>query len=202
MVMRVWVVSGLIVAAVVAGILVFSDGSRPEIDTPRTQPTAPSPLTEQEVRTYLTVWPQINEVLGVAVKAMGDPGAPGVNKKDLGERVRAAVEAILAQHHLNTETWGLLRRRVEHAVDVVRWRSETKGRNADLDGKILEKQRLLELAEGRSKKLLEADIEALQAQRVAGGPVLLQRDVELVQSFWRDLDAIAPTRGSPSKKQN
>jgi len=86
MVMRVWVVSGLIVAAVVAGILVFSDGSRPEIDTPRTQPAAPSPLTEQEVRTYLTVWPQINEVLGVAVKAMGDPGAPGVNKKELGER--------------------------------------------------------------------------------------------------------------------
>jgi len=200
MAMRVWIVSGLIVAAVVAGILAFGDGSRPEPEAPPTT-LPPSPLTEQEVRTYLTVWPRINEVLGTVARAMGNPGGSGMNQRELGVRVRAAVDVILADHHLTQETWRMLRRRVEHAVDVVRWRTETAGRNKDLDQKILEKQKLLELAEGRSRKLLEADIQALQERRVDGGPALLQRDVELVRSFWRDLDAIAPARGSPSKKQ-
>ncbi|MHC4135867.1 MAG: hypothetical protein ACYTDU_11840 [Planctomycetota bacterium] len=197
--MRVWMVSGLVVALVVAGILVFGGGSSPDTEASPKRPPAPSPLTEQEVRTYIAVWPRINEVLASAIPVMAQGG---VNEKELGQRVQAAVDAILVNHHLTQETWAKLQRRVEHAVDVVRWRAEAAGRNTDLDAQIQQKQALLELAKGKSRELLEADIKALEEKRVDKGPALLRRDVELVKSFWHDLNRITPARGSPPKKRN
>ena len=162
---------------------------------------APSPLTEDEVRAYIAVWPQINQVLAATLRPM-DPGRPGgVSQEELGQQVRAAVDAILLDHHLSQEGWAKLRRRVEHAVDIVRWRSESKERNAELDTRIQQKQALLELADGTAKEMLERDIAELEEQRVAKGPPLLRRDVDLVKSFWRDLDKITPARGSPPKKK-
>jgi hypothetical protein len=199
---RGWVVSGLIVAVVTAVILVLGGGS-PEVGPPKRpgQPQAPSPLSEQEVRTYLAVWPQINQVLAATLGPMGQRHETGLDEAELGRQVRAAVDAILLDHHLSQEGWSKLRNRVEHAVDVVRWRDEAKERNAGLDSRIQQKEALLELAEGKAKELLQKDIAALKEQRVAKGPPLLQRDVDLVRSFWADLDRITPARGSPPKDQ-
>jgi hypothetical protein len=140
-------------------------------------------------------------VLSATLRPMSQRDQGGVSQEELGRQVRAAVDAILLDHHLSQEGWAKLSRRVEHAVDVVRWRSESQERNADLDAQIQQKQALLDLAEGQAKAMLEADIAGLEEQRVANGPPLLRRDVELVKSFWKDLDKITPARGSPPKKK-
>jgi hypothetical protein len=200
-VVRVWAISGLLVALVVAGILVFRDGPSPKPDpAPQGRPAVPSPLTEQEVRTYIAVWPQLNRIMADVVLKM-DPGRGGVNEEEMGRQAQAATEVVLVDHHLTHETWILLRRRVEHAVDVVRWREEGTERNTRLDAQIQQKESLLRLAKEESRAALEADIEALKAQRADLGPVLSQHDVALVKSFWKDLDRIVPPRGSPRKKR-
>ncbi|MHC4818396.1 MAG: hypothetical protein ACYTF8_10110 [Planctomycetota bacterium] len=199
--MRVWAISGLFVALLVAGILVFSDGPEPEIDRTPKRPAAPSPLTEKEVRTYIAVWPRINQVMAAAIPAMAPGADGGVDREELGRQVRAAIAVVLENNHLTQEGWNKLARRVEHAVDVVRWRAESAGRNADLDSQIQQKEALLQLAKGNARQPIEADIEALKEQRVDTGPALLRRDVELVKSFWNDLDRIAPARGSPPRKK-
>jgi hypothetical protein len=198
---RVWVASGLLVAGVVAGILAFGGSSPGGGPKPRARPSAPSPLAEQEVRTYLAVWPQINQVLAATLGPMSQQHKGSVDPQELGRQVRAAIDALLLEHHLSQDTWAKLRQRVEHAVDVVRWREETEGRHADLDAQIQQKQALLEHAKGKAKEMLEADIATLKERRVAEGPPLLQRDVDLVKSFWKDLDRITPARGSPPKKK-
>lgn len=197
--MRVWVISGLLVTVLVVLVLVLTRDSAPEPRRPQ-RPPAPSPLTEQEVRTYIAVWPQINAVLAAAVPAMA-PGSEGVDRAELGRQVRAAIGVILENHHLTQESWSTLSRRVEHAVDVVRWRTEAATRNADLDTKIQQKEELLRLAKGKAREPIEADIRALKAQRADEGPALLKRDVDLVKGFWSDLDRIAPARGSPPQRK-
>jgi hypothetical protein len=198
---RVWAVSGLFVALLVAGILVFTGGDAPEPDRSPKRPPAPSPLTEQEVRTYIAVWPQINQVMAAALPAMAPGSETGVDRAELGRQVRAAIAVVLENNHLTQEGWTRLARRVEHAVDVVRWRAEAKGRNADLDAQIQQKEELLVLAKGNARQPIEADIKALKEQRVDTGPRLLKHDVELVKGFWHDLDRIAPARGSPPRKK-
>ncbi len=196
--MRAWVFSGLFVAVVVAAVLILTKKPEPEPDRPK-RPPAPSPLTEQEVRTYIAVGPQIYAVLAGAVPEMA-PGSEGVGREELGRQIRAAVGVILENNHLTQESWHKLSRRVEHAVDVVRWRAEAEARNADLDTRIQQKEALLRLAKGNARQPIEADIQALKDQRTDEGPPLRKRDVELVKSFWSDLDRIAPARGSPPKK--
>jgi len=198
---RVWVVSGLLVAAVVAGILAFRGSSPGGDPKPRARPAAPSPLTEQEIRTYIAVWPQINRVLAATLRPMSERHQGGPDQEELGRRVRAAIDAILLDDHLSREAWAKLRRRVEHAVDVVRWRAESERRNADLETQIQQKEDLLELADGTAQAMLEADIAALKEKQVAKGPPLLRRDVDLIKSFWKDLDRITPARGSPPRKK-
>jgi hypothetical protein len=199
---RAWIVSGLLMAVVVAVVLAFwGDSPRAEPARPRGQPQAPSPLSEQEVRTYLAVWPQLNQVLAATLRPMGERHKTGLDEEELGRQVRAARDAILLDHHLSLEGWTKLANRVEHAVDVVRWRDEAKERNASLDAQIQQKEALLELTEGNQRELLKKDIAALEEKRVDQGPPLLQHDVELVRSFWADLDRITPARGSPPKDQ-
>lgn len=199
--MRVWAVSGLIVALLVAGILVFTGGREPDPDRSPKRPPPPSPLTEQEVRTYIAVWPRIRQVMEAALPHMAPGDQAGVDRAELGRQVRAAVDVILENNHLTQEGWTRLARRVEHAVDVVRWRAEAKGRNADLDTRIQRKEELLAMAKGNARQPIEADIQALKEQRVDKGPRLLQRDVDLVKGFWHDLDRIVPARGSPPRKK-
>lgn len=192
-------ISGLCVAVVVAAVLVFTKSPEPDPRRPQ-RPPPPSPLTEQEVRTYIAVWPRINEILAAALGPMA-PGSEGVDREELGRQIRAAIAVILENHHLTQEGWHKLSRRVEYAVDVVRWRAEAAGRNAELDTKIQQKEELLRLAKDEQREALEADIQSLQAQRRDPGPALRQPDVDLVKSFWSDLDRIVPTRGSPRKDE-
>lgn len=192
-------ISGLLVTVLVVLVLVLTKSSEPEPRRPE-RPPAPSPLTEQEVRTYIAVGPQIYAVLAAAVPELA-PGSEGVDRAELGRQIRAAVGVILENNHLTHESWNRLSRRVEHAVDVVRWRAEAQERNADLDARIQQKEALLRFAKGKARQPIEADIQALKDQRADEGPALLKRDVDLVRSFWSDLERIVPARGSPPKKQ-
>ncbi|MHC4549619.1 MAG: hypothetical protein ACYTEZ_12675 [Planctomycetota bacterium] len=200
---RVWIVSALVVAAVVAGILIFTGGETPTGGR-RKGPPPPSPLMEAEVRTYIAIQPKLLSALyqiAEEVQAQRVERGGSFDQEYFARRSQAVRDAILAEHHVTPESWDRLRRRVEYAVDVLRWGDEAKQRNADLDVRIEQKEGLLELTTGKQRELLEADLEALRRQRAGEGPPLLPRDVELIKSFWSDLAQLAPRRGAPPKKE-
>ncbi len=195
--MRVWLFSALVVGAVVAGILIFdSDGPAGE-NGGKTAPAPPSRLSEKEVQTYLKVFPEVQAKLGeiaqdVMVRWSEEDAYP--EDEEANRRAQSIVDVVLSKHHLNRKTFNLLRRRVEYAVDVVRWGEEADARNATLDGKIADREGLLEMAEEGTemRKQLEADLDQLRGQRASAGPPLHDEDRQLLRRYWNELNQVAP----------
>ena len=193
-----WIVSILVVGAVVAAVLY---ATREDDVPPGTGPKAaplPAALTEHEVQSYLAVWPEVNaqgqananefvKIWEATGKYPDDPA--------MGLRHRAAVEAILQKHGYTTGTFEVMRKRVERVVDVLRWEQDAPARQAEIDRRIREKEALRESLSGETRAQVEREIEQLKAQRDAGAPGLREKDRELATKYWERLDRIVPRLG-------
>jgi len=197
---RVWVVSGVLVAIAVAVYLGVT-GEDPPRREGKPLPAPTRPLSEAEIRTYLKVWPKLNETLmGVAMRET-QRKERGVSDPEAAAAAQAAIDAVFAKHHQTRASWQVLSQRIRYVVERVRWANDTETRNADLDKKIAEKEALLEPATDKGRALLEKDLETLREARAFQPPPIPASDLSLVKSFWADLDRHVPVTGTPRKRQ-
>jgi len=195
---RVWIVSFLLVAGVVAGVLHVTRGDEPTKEPPPRAAPPRTPLQEGEVRAYLTVMPAVNaqnqanaaEFADIWQKTGQYPNDPA-----MAMRHRAAVETILQKHGYTTGTFQRLRERVEVVVDILRWESDATNREAEFDRRIKEREEMLESATGAVRTQIERDLAQLKERRKAAPPPLHESDRELVTRFWAQLDPLAPRVG-------
>ncbi len=197
---RVWLTCALVAAAVVAVVLVLT--SRPDAvaDGPKA-PQAPPPLSEQEVRAYIDVMPQIQRMLGdIAVEFEIARRAGPVDAEAFGEKAQAQVDALLEKRHLTREMWERLSRRVEYGINAVRAAGLLESERAGMEERKRLKQELLKsLAREDERKLVEKEIREIEALLEGGGPALSDADRELLRQYWKPLDAAAPQVGPPPK---
>ncbi|MGH7163574.1 MAG: hypothetical protein ACREID_08820 [Planctomycetota bacterium] len=179
--MRAWVSSALAVGVAVAAYLLLT-GDEPR--SPGAPPPAAVPLKEREVRDYLAVFPEFYARLGKAAQEFDPARAP--------ESQESYVADLARRHNMTVADLHRLRRRVEHAVESVRWDRSAGTRQANVRAAIQEKQILFDTAKGKTKETLQADLARLKAQLDAPGPAAPEADKELVRRFWTDLDALAP----------
>lgn len=191
---RVWLTCALAAAAVVAVVLVLTSRPAAEADGPKA-PRAPAPLSEQEVRTYIIVMPQLTNLLrDIAVKFQIARRAGPVDPDAFGGE--AEVDALLERHHLTRETWQQLSRRVEYGVNAVRAADQLEGeRDGMEERKRLKEALLVKLAREDERKEVEKEIREIEALLEGGGPPLSEEDRELIRQYWKALDAAAPQVG-------
>jgi hypothetical protein len=201
---RVWLTCALATAVVVAAILVVTSKPAAKADDPA-PPKPPSRLSEQEIRTYIEMQPEITRVLGEIVmefqreRVMNEGNADEAAFK---VKSQSAVDALLERRHLTRETWDVLRRRVEYAVDVVRSGTELEEARPEIEEKIGMKKALLpKLAREDERAMVEKEIKDLEALLEGRGPPLLDEDRDLLRQYWRSLDAAVPPRGPPTKSK-
>jgi hypothetical protein len=199
---RVWLTCALATAAVVVAVLLVTDRPDAEADGPPARRPA-SPLSEQEVRTYLEVMPRYTEVTGrVALEYQRqrqlNPGKPDTGA--LAARVGGEIDALLEKRHLTRETWRTLEQRVEYVVNAVRGRQQFDEERAGMEERLAMKKALLGKLAPNDRAGVEEEIRNLETLLKEGGPPVLEQDVALVRQFWAALDAVVPTRGPPRKK--
>jgi hypothetical protein len=199
---RVWLTCALATGIVVAVILVVTDNPDTKADGPA-PPKPPPPLTEQEVRTYVEIQPQITRKLGaLAMEFERERIANDGNVDEAAFRIKSQAQrdALLESRHLTAETWDALRRRVEYAVDVVRSGTELQEARPEIEEKIGMKRALLpKLAREDERAMVEKEIKDLEALLEGQGPPLLAEDRDLVRQYWRALAEAVPPRGPPKR---
>ena len=181
---KVWLVSALVVGSLVAGILLLTH--EPELgengSTAAERP--PSPLTDAEVRSYMTVQVGLRRIMAEMASNFGTGGA---------KAGKAKVETHLRRNHLDAQSWEKLRRRVEYVVDVIRWEQASESRLHEIDREIKKNEGLLEAATSEEmKKKLRETIANVKAQRDAKARPVNDSDRAVAKKYWNDLDKLAP----------
>ena len=199
---RVWLTCAVVTAAVVAVVLVLTNRPAAEADGPRA-PKAPPPLSEQEVRAYIDINPQITHILGDVARRFQATRRPGDATDDaLGMQAQAQVAALLERRHLSPEAWERLQRRVEYAINAVRAQDQLENERGAMEERKRMKEALLgNLAREDEKEMVRKEIAELEALLEGRGPALSDRDRELIRQYWKALDAAAPGVGPPQKPQ-
>ena len=194
---RVWLTCAVAAAAVVAVVLLLTNRPPAEADGPPKGPRPPSPLTEQEVRAYIEVAPQIQRMLGdVAARYEILRRQGQVDAEALGMEAAAQVDALLERRHLTRESWERVQKRVEYAVNAVRAAEELEAERPGMEERLyLKKELLKRLAREDERKRVEQEIHELEALLAGGGPLLLDQDRELIRQYWKAVNAAAPKVG-------
>ncbi len=197
---RVWLTCALAAAAVVAVILLLTNRRDADADGPKGI-RAPPPLSEQEVRTYIEVMPQLQHILGnIAAEFQAARSRGPVDEEAFGMKAQAQVDALLGRRHLTRESWQRLSERVEYAVNAVRAAAEFDTARAGIEERIELKKALLgRLAREDERVGVRKEIAEAEALLAGGGPPLLERDRELIRQYWTALDAAAPQVGPQPK---
>ncbi|HEX5136166.1 MAG TPA: hypothetical protein VFY93_04280 [Planctomycetota bacterium] len=200
--LRIWLTCVLATGVIVAVVLALGKRGEEKPSVP-TAPQAPPPLTEQEVRTYVELQPQITKELGdlamqFQLSRVQNDG--NVDEAAFQVRSQALIDSMLEKRHLTRETWEKLRKRVEYAVDVVRSVPELEEARPDLEEKIRMKEMLVgKLAKEDERAAVQKEIDNLKALLEGGGPPLSDEDRDLVRQYWRALNEAVPPRGPPKK---
>jgi hypothetical protein len=204
--MRPWIVSAVVVAIVAGAVIYFLDrddettrgGKRPVAQQPRR-----APLTEAEVRKYLEVMPQLNDMLGRIAREYEQLRLAGKTNEALGTYSQQRINELLAQCHVSRESFDRLRRRVEGVVDALVKEKQLAARREELDRKIAEKeQHLAMVKDEKTRELLQNDIAEYKRQREMPAPTIAPADRELVKSFWRDLEKAVPPTAPPLPRKD
>lgn len=179
--LRVWVTSALLVAIAVGAVLYFTSGPDPEPPPPRPLRFVPDPLAEWEVRRYLEVFPELDRLLKEHASRLED--------------ATGAVHDLLARRSMTPGDWDVLWRRVEDAVNRVRAVDDWPQGSERLRETIAQRERMLADAQGATKEQLTKDVAFLKEALERGPPPVHPKELELLRSFWNDLDRIVPTVG-------
>lgn len=181
---RAWLVSFLLVAAVVAATLWYlgkDDRDAPPDGTPGPRQV----LDVASVEAYIRIQPEIDRILAASI-ADGSISTP-----EGGEANRAAVHGVLQKHGFHERSWERVRRRVEDAVVAMRAIQQRPERLAEIDREIAVKEAALEGASDSVREQLKKDLSMLRElkeKRVA----LHDADRAILERYWTDLDRIAP----------
>lgn len=203
--LRVWLTCALATAAVVAAVLLLTD--KPDAKADGIRPPEPPPrLSEQEVRTYIELMPEIKRRLGevaIEFQRARERNDLKVDEAEFGIRSQAIIDSLIEQRHLTRETWEKLQKRVAYAVDVVRATGQDlEVERAGIEERLGMKRALLpKLAREDEREALEKEIRYLEDLLAGKGPPLLDEDRDLVRQYWRALDLAVPRRGPPPKPQ-
>lgn len=181
---RPWIVSFVLVALVVAGILYFTqDSGEPGGPAePKTEPTKAQSLTTNDVLKYLEVYPEVDSAMfAIAQSGNRDPQA-----------VPTAIRPILAKHSLSMESWNQLWRRVEDVVNSIRAEQSNPERLQKINRILDSKRSALAATDGELKKRIEQDIKGLEAERDREIVKIHPTDREVVMRYWDQLNRMAP----------
>jgi len=202
---RVWLTCAIVTAAVVAAVFIFTsltDRPAAEADGQR-PPKAPPPLSEQEVRTYLDVMPEIRSELGHIVNEYQRERIRNNGKvDDAGFQIKtqSLIDSILERSHLTRETWHPLSERVEYAVNVLRAEAELEKARPEMEQRLkLRKAALATAASDDDRPAAEKEIRDLEARLAGKGQPLSPQDRDLIRQYWSSLDAAVPPRGPPQR---
>jgi len=182
--LRAWIVSFLLVAAVVAATLWYL-GRRDEGSKPVGPPPVRQVLDVRSVEDYIRIQPEIDRILQRSI-ADGSISTP-----EGGAANRDAVYAVLRKHGYDEGSWDRARRRVEDAVVALRADKQRPERLAEIDREIGVKVAALDGASDSVREQLEKDLARLRAmkdERVA----IHEADRAIMERYWTDLDRIAP----------
>jgi hypothetical protein len=199
---RVWLTCALATGVVVAVILVLTNkpGAKADGALP---PKPPPPLSEQEVRTYVEIMPQITRMFqDLAMEFQRARVMNDGNVDDAAFQIKSQgqVDALLERRHLTRETWDALRKRVEYAVDAVRAVGQLEEARPGIEEKIaLKKALLVKLGRPDERAIVEKEIKDLEGLLEGKGPPLLDQDRDLIRQYWRALDEAVPPRGPPTR---
>lgn len=200
---RVWLTCALATGVVVAAILILTNRPDATADGPA-PPKPPPPLSEQEVRTYVEIMPQITRLFGdLAMEFQRERMMNDGNVDEAAFQIKSQglIDALLERRHLTRETWDTLRKRVEYAVDVVRAGPELEEARPKIEEQIALKRALLvKLARADERATVENEIKDLEALLEGSGPPLLEQDRDLIRQYWRALDEAVPRRGPPGPR--
>lgn len=198
---RVWLTCVLATGVVVASVVLLANKPAANADGPKA-PKPPPPLSEQEVRTYIDVMPQLTALFGdIAVEYQRERVQRGGNldeatEKALDAKAQGLADALLERRGLTRATWQRLSERVEYAVNALRAVPEIESVRPEIEEKIAIKRKLLSnLGDPGERGIVEKEIADLEALLAYEGPPLLDRDRDLIRRYWRDLDAAVPRRG-------
>lgn len=210
--MRPWIVSFVVVALCVGTVLwVWRDDAADRrarepvpgagSDTPA-GPARPI-LTENDVRAYLDVYARVQDSLGRSVQEAARSGQ-AMDGERFGAEMSANVASWLKPYHLSLADWDGLRERVGFVVDCERWERDRPERERQLRETIETKKAALEAATtDTERETLRREIERFEGQFGAKAGPVADADLELVRSFWAELDRVAPRtalqRGSGSR---
>jgi len=199
---RVWLTCALATGIVIAAVLTFTKRQDAEADGPA-PPKPPPALSEQEVRTYVEIMPQITGLFGdLAMEYQRERvrNDGNVDQAAFEIKSQALVDALLERRHLTRETWDTLRKRVEYVVDVVRAGPELEEARPKIEEQIALKRALAQkLARADERAAVEKEIKDLEALLEGKGPPLLDQDRDLVRQYWRALHEAVPQRGPPQQ---
>jgi hypothetical protein len=196
---RVWLTCFVVTALVVGGVIVFQNRA-PKADGAQLR-EAPTPLTEDEIRTYIAVMPEIQRILqdvGAEVQAERRRTGGQFDEAAFGVKSRSAVDALLEKYHLTEETWDKLSKRVEYVVEAIRFVEEREEARPRIEEQITMKKALLaNLGKKEDRDQLEKEIEGLEKSLTYEGPPVRQADIDLARQYWRTLDPACPRRTPP-----
>jgi hypothetical protein len=192
--MRVWVTCGLVTAAVVLAVLFLTD--RPDADADGSVgPSAPAPLTEQDVRTYVLLRPDEDRILReIAGEALSRGPA---EHEALGEKARARVDALLQGQHLTREDWRAIRTRVERVVNLIRAEEEFPAARPGIEQRLDMKKEHLKTLGASDPRRPQVEQEIRDAEMLLeNGPMKAsEQDKAVARRFWEPLQKWATTIG-------
>lgn len=184
---RLWFVTAVVVAAAVAATLWLTDGKE-EGGSARAVRGAPPALRDADLRVYIEAAPLEYEWVAKIRDAhqRGDPIEP------LRARMESELHAVALKHQRSREDLYEIRRRVETAVDAIRFERNVGGHRATLEARMQECERQLQGAEGEFRVAMEKQRDLYREQirrRIEASP---EPDKQLVLTYWDTLDTIVP----------
>lgn len=179
--MRPWIVSFLIVAIAVGGVLFMwpADKGGQTDDDGKVAP-AIQVLTRQSVENYIVIQPQIDLIV---ISSMNNPNAGNAN--------REKIFALLQKHGYTRQSWDRTRRYIEDSVVLMRQAQRKPEREAELAEQIKMKKAALDGASDKMRAQLEKELATLR-KLLEEGTIIHEADRTIMERYWADLDRIAP----------
>lgn len=179
--MRPWIVSFLIVAIAVGGVLSMwpEDKGAQKDDDAKIAPGV-QVLDRQSVENYIVIQPQIDLIV---IGSMNNPNAGTAN--------REKIFALLQKHGYTRQSWDRTRRLIEDSVLLMRRSEREPEINAELQKQIKMKEAALDGSSDKMRAQLESELANLR-KLLEEGTIIHAADRTIMERYWTDLDRIAP----------
>jgi hypothetical protein len=179
--MRPWVISFLIVALAVGGVLYLWPGDKGgQADGDSKVAPAVQALTRESVESYIVIQPQIDLIV---IGSMNNPNAGPAN--------REKIFALLQRHGHTDKSYDRMRRLIEDSVVLMRRAQREPEIEAELEKQIKMKEAALDGSSDKMRAQLESELAKLR-QLLEEGTIIHEADRTLMERYWADLDRIAP----------